>query len=89
MEFINRDTVSSVIRAQGSRMFSLTFIKKDGSKRKLNTRKGVRAKLVGGTSTLKDSPVYWTAYDLQKHAWRCFNIEKVVEIRAQGKVITP
>lgn len=88
MEYIDRSKVQAVISSQGSRMFSVTFRKKDGTLRKLNTRRGVRAKLAGGRSTLKDSPVYRTAYDLQKHAWRCFNIERVVEIRAQGKVVS-
>lgn len=84
MKYIDPETVTRTVRSQGSRMFSVLFRKQNGKLRRLNTRRGVRCHLAGGRSTIKDSKHLMTAYDLQKHSWRCFNIERVVEIRAQG-----
>lgn len=87
MKYIDPEMVRRTVGAQGSRTFSVLFRKQNGKLRRLNTRRGVRCKLAGGRSTIKSKSHLMTSYDLQKHAWRCFNIERVVEIRAQGRRI--
>jgi hypothetical protein len=87
MKYLESKIVSETVRAQQGKIYSVLFQKKDGTLRKLNTRRGVRKHLAGGKSTLKDRPWIYTAYDIQKDAWRCFNITRVIEIRGRGKVV--
>lgn len=58
---------------------TVTFLKKDGSIRKMNCRMGVTKHLKGGESTL-DAAKYVTVFDMTKGEYRAVNRETILEI---------
>jgi len=67
----NNSIVDKILNSKG-KIFTVTFIKKDGSVRELNGRLGVVKHLKGGTSTL-DANKYITVFDMQAKAYRAIN----------------
>lgn len=59
---------------------TVTFIKADGTTRKMNCRMGVTKHLKGGKSTL-DAAKYVTVYDMTKAAYRAINRETIIDIK--------
>lgn len=72
------------IRAAGKRgrIFSITFVKRDGSIRNMNCRLGVTRYLKGTGSTVRTGVV--TVYDLQKKQYRSVRPETVLRIKVRG-----
>ena len=68
---LNQSAIDKILSSNG-KIFSVTFIKKDGSLRTLNGRLGVTKHLKGGESTLNPDR-YITVYDLQSKAYRAVN----------------
>ena len=71
--------------ANSGKIFSVTFIKKDGSKRKMLARKGVRKNLTG--KGMKYKPLgkgLLPVFDMQKKAYRIINLMTVLEWKANG-----
>lgn len=66
---------------------TVTFIKADGSVRKMNCRMGVTKHLKGGKSTL-DAFKYVTVYDMAKAAYRAINRDTIVDIRGVRNVLS-
>ena len=64
---------------QSKGFVTVTFLKSDGSIRKMNCRMGVTKHLKGGKSTL-DAGKYVTVYDMTKAAYRAVNRETILEI---------
>lgn len=64
---------------QANGFVTVTFLKKDGSIRKMNCRMGVTKHLKGGKSTL-DAGQYVTVYDMTKAAYRAINRETILEV---------
>ena len=81
---MKREVFNEVIAEAGDRFFSITFVKKDGSLRKLNGRLGVKRYLHGGRSTVNPDK-YLTVFDVQKQEYRSINRDTVVEIHMRGK----
>jgi hypothetical protein len=75
--------LKEVINLMGEKIFTITFIKKDGSVRVMNARRGVKKGVKGvGMSynpTEKDLVV---VFDMQKEAFRMVNAKTVLEIKA-------
>ena len=67
----NNTIIEKIINSNG-KIFTVTFIKKDGSLRELNGRLGVIKHLKGGVSTL-DPDKYITVFDMQSKAYRAVN----------------
>ena len=65
---------------QSSGFVTVTFVKKDGSVRKMNCRMGVSKYLKGGESTL-DANQYVTVYDMAKASYRAVNRDTIVDIK--------
>lgn len=65
---------------QSSGFVTVTFVKKDGSVRKMNCRVGVSKYLKGGESTL-DANQYVTVYDMTKAAYRAINRDTIIDIK--------
>lgn len=72
----------------GNNFFSVEFIKKDGSLRKMVCRLGVKkgVKGVGMSYTPSDHQML-TVYDVQKKAFRTINFNTLKKIKYKGKVI--
>ena len=72
----------------GNKIFSATFIKKDGTTRKILCRLGVKKHLKGGQKKYDaESLNYLTVYSLDKQAYRTINLNTLTQIKANGEVI--
>lgn len=70
------------------KIFTVEFIKKDGTLRKMNARLGVKKHLKGGTLAFDPSernllPVF----DMQKEGYRMINASTILTIKIGGKEI--
>jgi len=71
------------------KIFSIIFIKKDGSKRHMNCMKGVKKYLKGGNSTyngIHNDKNNIGVYDLKIKQYRCFNINSVIELKYNKQI---
>lgn len=69
----------------GSKIFSVTFTKKDGTLREMTCRVGVKKHLKGGE--LKYNPEelnYLTVFDMQAQDYRTININTLKKIKVDG-----
>lgn len=64
---------------QSNGFVTVTFLKADGTIRKMNCRMGVTKHLKGGKSTL-DASRYVTVYDMTKAAYRAVNRDTILEV---------
>lgn len=73
----------------GSKIFTVEFIKKDGTNRVMNCRLDVTKHLKGGT--MKHDPRelnHIVVFDMQKLAYRTINVNTLVKIKFEGKELT-
>ena len=71
------------------RIFSVTFVKKDGSIRKMNAMRGVRKGVKGvGHSFDPSEKNLLTVYDMQIGAFRFVNLNDVLLFKANKKTFT-
>ena len=75
----NNNFVDRILSSNG-KIFSVEFIKKDGTKRLMNCRLGVTKHLKGGSSTL-DPEKYITVYDLQSAGYRAINVDTIITLK--------
>lgn len=80
-----RSILRAIAIAQEGKIFTVQFIKKDGSERTLTGRLGVTKHLVGGENTVAHKPEYLTVYDMQKGDYRNVNLDTVMSLRCNGK----
>jgi hypothetical protein len=69
----------------GSKIFSVTFVKKDGTLREMTCRVGVKKHLKGGE--LKYNPEelnYLTVFDMKEQDYRTININTLKKIKVDG-----
>lgn len=76
---IRNDFVERILSSNG-KIFSVEFIKKDGTKRLMNCRLGVTKHLKGGASTL-DPNQFITVYDLQSQGYRAINVDTFLNVK--------
>jgi ribosomal protein S8E len=79
--------IKEVIDMMGDKIFTVTFIKKDGTVRVMNARRGVTKGVKGvGMSYNPSEKQLITVYDMQKGAFRMVNANTITELRADKKV---
>jgi len=86
---INSENVNMFKQALGDKFFSVKFVKKDGTLRKMQCRLGVKKHLKGGE--LKHDPKelnHLTVFDVQKKAYRTINLNTIKELSFKGNVYT-
>ena len=85
---INKEKSKKVIdnAFKNGKIANIEFIKKDGSLRSMTCRKSVKKHLKGGESTIKHKTNLISVYDLKAKGYRCFDINKVVKIKTNGKI---
>ena len=82
---LNRTTVRDVIKGRGTKFASVTFIKKDGSERKVNGLFKPSSHIIGNakgrviSETMKRNG-YVPIYSVVEASWKCFHEDAVVEI---------
>lgn len=85
---MNTELMRSIIKElAGNTIFSVDFVKKDGTPRTMTCRLGVKAHLKGGE--LPYCPVekgVLPVYDMIKSDYRMINLATVTEIRANGNI---
>lgn len=70
------------ILSKGNKIFSVTFIKKDGSTRRMVARLGVRKGVKGvGMSFSPSEKNMMVVFDMHKRAFRMVNLETIVELK--------
>ena len=68
------------------KIFSVTFIKKDGSLRKMNAMRGVQKGVKGvGHSFDPSEKNLLTVYDMQKRDFRFVNLNEIISFKANRK----
>ena len=75
----NNNFVERILSSNG-KIFSVEFIKKDGTKRLMNCRLGVTKYLKGGSSTLNPEK-FITVYDLQSEGYRAINKDSIINVK--------
>lgn len=78
--------LSSVLENTGGKFFSVEFVKKDGSVRKINGRMGVTKHLKGGACTL-DREKFLIVFDMQSGGYRAINRETILTITCEGVIL--
>ncbi len=70
----------------GGKIFTVTFIKKNGETRTMNCRRGVQ-KYVTGVGMRYDPAEHnlFVVFDMQKDAHRIINLETMLELKISGK----
>ena len=84
MKFVNPALVDTFIEIVGGGFFTVTFLKQNGETRVMRCRKGVTKHLAGGESTIKEKENLIGVYDIATEAYRCFDKNKVLEIKGAG-----
>lgn len=77
------EKLDSIIDATNGKIFSVVFIKKDGTERRMVARLGVTKHLKGGECTLNREQ-YIIAFDMVKKAYRAINRDTIVSLTAMG-----
>lgn len=77
---IDNDNFVNRILTSNGKIFSVEFIKKDGSRRLMNCRLGVTKHLKGGISTL-DADRFITVYDLQSKGYRAIDKKTIINVK--------
>lgn len=70
------------------KFFTASFIKQDGSERKMNCRMGVHKGLKGGKNSHEKHDEYVTVYDMAARGYRTINLETLKYIKMAGATIT-
>lgn len=82
---ITKEQAIEMITQQNGKLFTVEFIKKNGEKRKMNCRAGVKKHLKGGE--LKFDPAsknLFTVFDMQKKAYRMINLSTLQTLTCAG-----
>lgn len=88
MDTMNQETAEGLIdRMKNGRIFSVQFVKKDGTVRDMICRKGVRKGVKGtgagwGEGSMK--PLR-TVFDMRKAAFRTIPTDRIVRLKVGGK----
>lgn len=78
--------ISNFIASSAGKFVTVTFLKKDGTIRKLNGRTGVVKHLKGGVSTV-NTDKYFVLFDTVAQGYRCVNKDTILGITCGGLTI--
>ena len=85
MKTITRNKIIGLLEKNKSNMFSVVFLKKDGSIRKMLCRFGVKKHLNGGKLSFDPRErKLLVVFDMQKEAYRMINLETISNITMKG-----
>ncbi len=87
MKKIDRVNLKEFIEKTNGKLFAVIFTKKDGTKRKMVARLGVKKNLKGGFNSLEGkSKPYKTVYDVQAKGYRAVNLKTTEEVHVNGEI---
>ncbi len=88
MKTINRIQAQELINSTNGKIFSVTFMKKDGTIRDMTCRLGVTKHLKGGTLRFDPSERgLVTVFDLESKGYRMVNIETLISLNTKGRIL--
>lgn len=73
------------MNGRSGKIFSVNFIKKDGTHREMTCRLDVRKHLKGGASTTSHIDNLMTVYDMQSQGYRSISLDKVFKLKISGQ----
>ena len=89
---ISRDEAKQLIKETKGKIFTVVFIKKDGSERTMNARLGVKVYLRGGQLAYDaESKGLLPVYDMQisgENAYRMINLNTILSLKIGGNTYT-
>lgn len=87
MKKITKAEAWNIIHAEEQRIFSVSFIKKDGTRREMVCRRGV-TKYVKGVGMSYDPALYdlVTVFDMQKNEYRSIPVNRLLSLKLNGEV---
>ena len=80
------EQISNLISSSGSKLVSVTFVKKDGTERQL-TFNPADHNDIKGTGTACQDPNIFRIRDIRLGQWRSFDARRVVSVSASGKLV--
>lgn len=85
MNSITIENATKLMKFTNGRIFSVSFVKKDGSTREMTCRLGVKKHLKGGELSYDPSEYdLKTVFDLQKNQYRMINLDTLLSITIDG-----
>lgn len=81
---LSKYKAEEVIKATKGKIFSCTFIKKDGTIRKMIARIGVHKNLVGGKNGASERNSLVTVFDMLNGGYRMINLETLLTLKVSG-----
>lgn len=83
---MDKGTAKKLILEQGSKIFCVTFTKKDGTIRRMLARRQVKkgVKGVGMAYNPSDYDLI-TVFDMEKNQFRTVNLNTIISIKAAGE----
>lgn len=88
---MKNEQIRKMFEATNGRAFSVTFVKDDGSIRRMNGRLGVTRHLKGGRSTIEGKPNLLGCYDMQipdGKGYRCIPLDRIISAKLDGVEMT-
>jgi len=80
-----RELLTKILKATEGKIFSVVFIKKDGSKRKMQCRLGVKKHLRGGERAyVPEDFGLLGVFDMEKKGYRMVNLETLMSFTVDG-----
>lgn len=93
---IDRSRILDKMKDAGSHIFSVTFIKKDGSTRKMNVRFGVTKGVIGedASDSAKQALQTWKEnnpnliriFDVEANGFKTINLLTILSLKIDGKI---
>lgn len=80
---MNKQEIKKMV---GNQFFSAVFVKRNGEVRTMLCRLGVKKHLKGGTKKY-DYDHLMTVYDVRNKGYRTINLDTLMQVKAQGKVV--
>lgn len=81
---LSRFKTDEVIRETKGKIFSCSFIKKDGTVRNMVARLGVYRNLKGGKSSASSKNSLVTVFDMLNGGYRMINLETIITLKVIG-----
>jgi len=86
---INKEEAYKLLQSQNNSIFSVSFTKKDGTKRNMVARLGVKKHLKGGSMSYDPSKKgHVIAFDMSKAQYRTINAHTLTRVKANGNTYT-
>jgi hypothetical protein len=84
---LNREQLKYILKNSKGKIMTIAYRKKDGSLRTINTRTGVKKDITGkGLTYNPDEYGYVILWDLNKKAYRTFNVNTVTTLKGGGEI---